>query len=369
MTQTSTRPYWRVVGLTASLLVAVLAAATAEPIWISGVLAGVLLMTAAVAIATDGLVAACVGLLGSVSCLVVMHALGSSELTSSPAAFAIVGGATAAGMFGGSVGSIVRGAARHPANWHESVPMAGSLGLLHPSLGELRLGEEVTRARHAGRPLSIMRVRMQLWGETLDPADRDRVLRVLGRAFETTLEFIHIPFAYSEFDLVAILPEAEAVDAWEVGGRLASALGRGYVLIGPRRIRRPFYDFAATTTTFATYGRDGESADALLAATLAQPGTSAPRNAERRVLVVALPQPPVIPSRPAVVASQPAVVPSQSAVVPSQPNVIPWRPTVMPSQPTLVPSLSNDFIDELVIEELVMQELQTTVRELVAVNQ
>jgi hypothetical protein len=357
MTQTSTRPYWRVVGLSASLLVAVLAAATAEPIGISVVLAGVLLMTAAVAIATDGLVAACVGLLGSVGCLVVMHALGSSELTSSPAAFAVVGGATAAGMFGGSVGSIVRGASRHPANWHESVPMAGSLGLLHPSLGELRLSEEVARARHTGRPLSIMRVRMQLADDRLDPADRDRVLRVLGRAFETTLEFIHIPFAYSEFDLVAILPEAGAVDAWEVGGRLASALGRGYVLIGPRRFRRPFYDFAATSTTFATYGRDGESSDALLAATLAQAGSATPDSAETQARIAAAWQPMAAPRRPTLVPSPPAVVPSQT-------TVIPWRPTVAPSPPTVVPTVSAGFIEDFEIPEP-----RTTVRELVAASQ
>jgi GGDEF domain-containing protein len=158
----------------------------------------------------------------------------------------------------------------------------GSLGLLHPSIGEARLDEEIERARYADSPLSILRINATLTRDLAGP-DRDRALRAVGRTFESLLHVIHVPFAYSDRDLVAILPEMGADDASELAERVRLGAAEATVIVGRDRMRRRFGELGTVRFGVATFRIDGHSAGTLLAAAVPPVGICRGRDWDTRL--------------------------------------------------------------------------------------
>lgn len=147
----------------------------------------------------------------------------------------------------------------------------GSLGLLSAPLAASRLAAEVERARYADRPLSVLRVGIDIAEAGLDEIDRDRALRAAARAVESIGHPLAVAFAMDEGDLGAILPETAAADADELLVALTHAIESAPVTIGSRRRRVPLGHLAIVRVGRSTYWRDGSDAATLMAAATPRP--------------------------------------------------------------------------------------------------
>lgn len=104
------------------------------------------------------------------------------------------------------------------------VPATGSLGLLTQNLATRRLEEEVSRAREHGKGLGLLVIRLQPVMRHVDPAIVVAASRAVARQLETLLRETDVPFAISENEVAAILPEADEPEVWRVAGVVLEGL-------------------------------------------------------------------------------------------------------------------------------------------------
>jgi GGDEF domain-containing protein len=227
---------------------------------------GVLLIVSLLASFNDALIGGVIGLVGAAYTVVVMR-LAGVDPNLDPLVVLVPIAALSAGILAGSSRTHLRQLLQPRPSWEEGVPVYGSLGLLHPTLGEARLREEIERARYAGAPLSILRVRWDFCGYEVNPADRVRASRVAARTIEGETRSIDVVYAYAENDLVAILPETSRSEARAFAERLEDAMRAAIVVTVGMRSRRPLTDFVEATFACVSYRVDGESAESMLKAT------------------------------------------------------------------------------------------------------
>jgi uncharacterized integral membrane protein/GGDEF domain-containing protein len=253
-------------------LIAIAAASNTEPSNVTFVVAAALILVAMLAMRAGMIGGAFVGIVFGAAILYVIRSSGRWDSGVYPAAGVVVTGSVVVGLVAGRIGSMLRDAHGRAPVWADALPVLGSLGLLHPAIGEARLDEEIERARYADSPLSILRINAALTRDLAGP-DRDRALRAVSRTFESLLHVIHVPFAYSDVDLVAILPEMSADDASELGERVRLAASEATVIVGRDRVRRRYGELGTVRSGVATFRIDGHSGGTLLAAAVPRTGT------------------------------------------------------------------------------------------------
>jgi hypothetical protein len=258
----------RLTGVGTLLAIGVLVTALTEPVTSSLIVVGALLATFVLAGLSDAVVGLSVGLVGAAATLALIRVSGI-DLAADLSAVAVPITMVAGAFLAGGTGSALRRLSAPDPGRTESLPVEGSLGLLHPTLGEASLRAEVERAALAGAPLSLMRFRIEIVERGLSKSDIDRVGRVVGRTVESLSALHHVCFAYSDSDVVLVLPEMAIADAWHLARRVGDTVARATVVLGPNRSRRMFAEVGGLTTTFVGFRLDGHSADALLQASSA----------------------------------------------------------------------------------------------------
>lgn len=104
------------------------------------------------------------------------------------------------------------------------VPAFHSLGLLGEAQAMLRLEEEFARSQRSRRPLGLLLVRVDLTDGDLDPASETRARRSVARLVESHVADTDIPFALSEEEIGAILPETGTTQGWRLAAPLLDAI-------------------------------------------------------------------------------------------------------------------------------------------------
>lgn len=148
----------------------------------------------------------------------------------------------------------------------ETVPANGSLGLLHQSVAERRLEEEIDRASFTGSAISVVWIRTRMFDEATGEPDRGRVLRVVSRTVESVMEVVHLPVAYSDADIVGILAETNEAAAERLIERIRRSAASATLLVGPARARRRFSDLATIDVGLVSHPMPGKTAAALIEA-------------------------------------------------------------------------------------------------------
>ena len=110
-----------------------------------------------------------------------------------------------AGLAHAQVRRAVRGAT---AVDHLFAPPAGSLGLLSAEAAELRAEEEMMRARHHERPLSLLLCHLDALPQT-DRTSYRRARRAVARVLEARLAPTSLPFELDDETFGVLLPEIE----------------------------------------------------------------------------------------------------------------------------------------------------------------
>lgn len=111
-----------------------------------------------------------------------------------------------AGLAHSQVGLAVRGATIVD---HLFAPPIGSLGLLSAEAAELRAEEEMMRARHHERPLSLLLCHLDALPQT-DRTSYGRARRAVARILESRLAPTAVPFELDDQTFGVLLPEIEA---------------------------------------------------------------------------------------------------------------------------------------------------------------
>ena len=145
-------------------------------------------------------------------------------------------------------------------------PAYGSLGLLTADVAFARADEEVVRARRHDRPLTVLVLRIAPVDESLDAGARTAANRAVARLLETLLRETDVPFALSDSELGALLPETDAARAWEVVAPVLEAAGRAAFTVRQDDERRRLVDAAELHAGLAELGRAHPDADSLIAA-------------------------------------------------------------------------------------------------------
>ena len=142
-------------------------------------------------------------------------------------------------------------------------PVFGSLGLLRGALGELRLEEEIDRARRYGRPLSVGRVLMD-YRQGIAAEEREGATQAVTRIFESTLRLTDVAYAYEAHDIVAILPETDEEGAWLFLSRIVDIILMATTYVRPEHERRPIGAYVTPHFAIVNFPRDGDSVTELL---------------------------------------------------------------------------------------------------------
>jgi hypothetical protein len=160
------------------------------------------------------------------------------------------------------VGQRLQTAARAAREARADAPLAGSLGLIEAETGEALLGDEILRAEYTRTPLTLMRMLVQA-RPTGTIAHRLQSERAAVRVLEATLHVIHIPYAYGNNDLVAILPGTTAADARSLADRIVRDV-RAATIRSDGRERELLTDYATVAIGLAEFPADGASIGALV---------------------------------------------------------------------------------------------------------
>ena len=230
-------------------------------------------LTAAVAVGVDPLVSFAPGLAGAAAMIFLKQSSGlwgpETFAPSSLETLAFVTTGLAAGFAGSGLRRMHRPEAA-PATPTSQPAAFGPLGLLPAELGELRLEEEVDRARMYRRPLALMRISLEpLESPRPSGAEREAVGRAVARCVQSALRITDVPFACGDDCIVAILPETDRLDARRLASRLAAALRAATFHVRPeggRAVRRPVMDHAIVRVGLAAFPEDGATAGELLEA-------------------------------------------------------------------------------------------------------
>lgn len=268
-------PGWtRTAGLvlvaTALAMLAVSTSALVEHRWLPIAIPAVVLLTFGAGLALDPFVALVCGVAGAALIVWLRQMAGAwtgAEFVPSllQVTFVIATGAAA-----GVAGRHLRAHAPRGdvlTEEEEMYPVYGSLGLLRPDLGEMRLQEEVDRARGYRRPLSILRIATRLdTDRPVTPAQREAIRRAVARMVEGLLRVTDVPFAYEEDCIVAILPETDPAGAHRLSIRVGDAVAEATFVVRPAGTRLCIADYACVRLGTATFPGDGETVHSLLGA-------------------------------------------------------------------------------------------------------
>lgn len=165
----------------------------------------------------------------------------------------------------------------------ELYPAFGSLGLLHPDLGEARLEEEIDRAGRYERPVAVLRLATEPTGEEpLGARVADAIERTSARVIESLLRVTDVPFAYEGDCIVALLPETDRVGAERLAERIEEALSDATFVIRPEGTRLCLADYAHIRIGIAAYPEDGRTVSDLLHTTSKNLTSYLPTSGEER---------------------------------------------------------------------------------------
>lgn len=258
---------------------------------VAALLCVLLLGVLVVGVELGGAAGAVAGIAAGAVATTVARAFGTwNEFVYVPMA-ALVTGFVVIGFMSGTLGAMIRALTRVELPT-ELMPARGSLGLLHPSVGEERLDDEIGRAAYGNTPLSVVAIHARALDGSISDPDRGRLVRVVGRTVESSLDFVHIPFAYDDAEIVAILPLTDDSTAVRLVEEIRRACAVATVVVGPGRERRRFSDLGAVEAGLSKYPEDGSSAQALIEAARARARRPRPEATASPVGVMAWPEAP-----------------------------------------------------------------------------
>ena len=244
-------------------------AAWGENFWWAITIAAIFALTAVIGLAFEPFLALIVGFAGAALMILLKQIAGRWE----PGAFIASGWEIllliATGLLAGGVGRRVEALVTSEARATESVeaPAFGSLGLLRPEFGEIRLEDEIDRARLYQRPLTVLKVAIDLIpDQPLLEAEREGISRAVARLNESMLRVTDILFAYGEDCIVAILPETDLEGAWLHVSRVVDAVKNATFVVRPTGTRHAVKDYAYVHFAVVVFPDHGDSAAELLAA-------------------------------------------------------------------------------------------------------
>jgi len=276
MARDSIRVRIRYVVALAVILGGTLTSAAIEPLWLTVVVSAMLVAVTVVGLETGAGLAGIVGLLAGALLVAISRSLGTWDLTAYVPLGILTIALVMAGLAGGALGRSTRRLGRLASTHAAYAPANGSLGLLDRSIAEPRLEEEIERAAYSGSDLSVVWLRTTLRDDATPQPDRGRILRVASRTVESVLGVVHLPFAYSDADLVALLAETDSAAAEELVARIRRSTGGATLLVGAARDRREFSDLATMEIGVASYPSDGQTAAELIEAARARIGPAEP---------------------------------------------------------------------------------------------
>lgn len=242
-------------------------AAQLEPSSYGIVVAVAVALTAVVALGLDGFAGAAVGLAGAAAVIAVKQLGGIWEAGAFQRSAVQTLALIATGIASGTVGGWLRGsgvAGEVPSVTEALGPAHGSLGLLEPDVGMARLEEEVNRARRHSRNVTIAVFRVQVTETGLRGSALDSIRRTVARLVESRAGEDDVPFVLSDSEIAVILPESQALRAWELAGTVADAATTASVMLREHGGQRPFDDLARIDVGIAVLGEQAETAEGLL---------------------------------------------------------------------------------------------------------
>jgi GGDEF domain-containing protein len=164
----------------------------------------------------------------------------------------------------GMAGSRLR--ARGVVNDPGPAPAYDSLGLQTAEVALSRLDEEIARARHHARPLTVVLIWTDITDQTLSEGARRRAHRTVARLVESLVRETDVPFAFATDEVGAILPETDADAAWQLVGPLMDAATRASFTVREEDQRRSLAGCAELHAGLVSLSDDRTSADELMAA-------------------------------------------------------------------------------------------------------
>ena len=229
--------------------------------WVAGAVA----LAAISSLALDAFGGIVAGLVAAAALVAVKRLAGAwnsdAFLLSSAETVVILLAGVTAGLAGAALRRVDPNEDDHPGIL---APVFGSLGLLPHDVAMARLEEEVERAREHRRPLTVIRVDVDITAASLDAAGRDAALRAVARILESRLHERDVPFAISPDRLGAILPETDAAEGWQRVGEVADALAAAWFASRTSETRLRVADAVEIRVGLAPFGTRISSADALL---------------------------------------------------------------------------------------------------------
>ena len=259
----------RAVLLTLTVVSGASLASRLNSVWALEVILVLLAVTVVLGLANDPLIALGVGMAGAAAAIAVQDWVGAWGSSTFLNNLGMTASFVLAGAMSGTVGAAIKGDAPGDGpSSGPSTPVQGSLGLLSPTYGEVRLEEEVLRARFAHDPLTVVRLGIDLLDEhPAGSSDRSRILRVVTRVLESNLHVIDVPFAYADDDIVVIMPERDADEAKVACAMLLRALHQATFADRGSNSRYPFSEYACVHLAAVSFPEAGQTAPALLEAT------------------------------------------------------------------------------------------------------
>ncbi len=254
------------VGLALAVAVTAGAIATAEPAPFPIVSAVIVVATAAAALCFDGFGGIVVGIAGAAAAIAAKQWGGAWTERGFAVSLALTLALVTLGWLVGMVSSDLHGRLAGSAPDDAKGAAYGSLGLLTTDMALARLDEEVLRARHHRRPLTVAVLRLSITDETLDAAARDSAERSAARLVETLLRDSDVPFAIGPDEFGAILPETNRAGAWGVLGPVLDAAGRAAFTVREAAERRNLADCAELHAGLVSLNDRFADADSLLEA-------------------------------------------------------------------------------------------------------
>jgi len=158
---------------------------------------------------------------------------------------------------------------RAPQVVEPEAPVPGasaSMGLLPHDIASDRLRDEVMRAMTFNRPLALLRIRLDVGDESLDPAAATAARRSVARLIENTTRTTDLPFVINEHEIGIILIESDRIGAGGLWNRLLGCVEEATFMDRARGERRRFTDLGTISLGAAEVTTEITSADDLMAA-------------------------------------------------------------------------------------------------------
>lgn len=246
--------------------------ARGQDLWMSLLVVGLFFLTITVGLAFDWLIALATGLLCAAATYVLrlpVHADGALAFTTSAVdTFFFVTAGFVAQLAGDRTRAMESSGQTDTATLE--APVFGSLGLLHHAIGQMRIEEEIERARRYERPLALARVTLDYPQDAaIDDAQRQAMVRSVARFVEGRARGTDVPFADEQGDILVILTETESDGAWRFMSRVTDAILNATFFHEPSQQTRLVRDFAMPNLSVVEYPHDGVGAAPLMEASRA----------------------------------------------------------------------------------------------------